>query len=123
MKRKPKLNEPSLRDKLSQKFFEDFVSEFRTTGMPAINAMREKNLQKYCEIGARLIATIEPQADGFKSAKSREEIALRLLLQAGVPEDQINDTMIEAAKAANDAFVNRLDEIAAEAIQRQNELN
>src|SRR5262245_24392396 len=121
--RKSKPNEPSLRDKLSQDYLRAFQDDFEENGVAVIKALREKSPEKYAEIAARLIAATEPQSDSFRSAKSQEEIARRLLISAGCSEFEITDEMIADTIKANDTFVGRLDEIAAAAIQRQNGLN
>jgi hypothetical protein len=113
--KKPKGNEPSLRDKLSQNFLKAFESDFATNGVEVIRQLRLKSPEKYADIASRLIAATEPQAEGFKACQNMHEIAFKLLQNAGVNEFDITEAMIEDAIAANDAFIAKLQEIAGQA--------
>src|SRR5262245_44759912 len=103
---------PRLRDKLSESFLRAFVSDFEDNGPDVIEKLRTRNPAKYCEISARLIAANEPQ-DGldFKSSRSMEDIGLKLLKSVGVPDAVITDEMVQAAIAANNEFITRLEAI------------
>ena len=103
---------PRLRDKLSESFLRAFVSDFEDNGIDAIEKLRTRNPAKYCEISARLIAANEPQNDvDFKSAKSQEEIGLKLLKAVGVPSEAISDEMVQKAIEANNQFIATLEAI------------
>jgi hypothetical protein len=115
--KKPKGNEPSLRDKLSQNFLKAFESDFEANGVEAIEKLRMENPAKYAEIASRLIAATEPKAEGFKACENMHEIGFKLLQQAGISEFDITEAMIQDAIAANDAFIARLQEIADQAPQ------
>jgi hypothetical protein len=118
--RKPKTSEPSLRDKLSAAFLEAFQSDFEANGVAAIEQLRNKSPDKYTEIAARLIAATEPQSQptGFASCDSMEDIGVRLLESVGAPRDTITEAMVQAAINANDAFLERLAQIAQDAQMR-----
>jgi hypothetical protein len=115
--KRPKANEPSLRDKLSQNFLKAFESDFEANGVEAIEKLRIENPAKYAEIASRLIAATEPKAEGFKACQDMHEIGFKLLQNAGVSEYDITEAMIQDAIAANDAFIAKLQEIADQAPQ------
>jgi hypothetical protein len=82
MKKPPKNKsnaEPSLRDKLSQGFLKAFEEDFQINGIEAIQQLRKRSPEKFCEIATRLIAAHEPKSDGFDQAKSAQELARKLL--------------------------------------------
>jgi hypothetical protein len=118
--RKTKATEPSLRDKLSAAFLEAFQADFEENGKAVIEALRNKSPDKYTEIAARLIAATEPQSQptGFASCDSMEDIGVRLLESVGAPRDTITEAMVQAAINANDAFLERLAQIAQDAQMR-----
>jgi hypothetical protein len=115
--RKPKTSEPSLRDKLSAAYLEAFQKDFEANGVAAIEALRRESPAKYSEIAARLIAATEPQQNptGIGGAGSMQEIGRRLLQSIGMVEP--DDAAIEAAIAANDRFVQALEQIRDSAMQ------
>jgi hypothetical protein len=115
--KKPKGNEPSLRDKLSQNFLKAFESDFAVNGIAAIEKLRIENPAKYAEIASRLIAASEPKAESFKDCENLREIGVRLLQKAGVSEFDITEDLITQAVEANDQFIARLQEIADQAPQ------
>ena len=115
MKRKEPKAEPSLRDKLAQKLDAALEADFAINGAAAIEALRNKSVDKYVEIAARRVAATDPPANSFESAHSMEEIGIRLLESVGTPRDLITESMIQAAIDANDAFIKRLGQIAADA--------
>src|SRR5215472_9928257 len=93
---------PRLRDMLSESFLRAFVSDFEDNGPDVIEKLRTRNPAKYCEISARLIATNETQEGlDFKSAKSMEDIGLKLLQSVGMPSEAISDEMVQKAIEAN----------------------
>ena len=110
--RKPKTSEPSLRDKLSAAFLEAFQSDFEANGVAAIEQLRNKSPDKY--------TATEPQSQptGFASCDSMEDIGVRLLESVGAPRDTITEAMVQAAINANDAFLERLAQIAQDAQMR-----
>ena len=111
MKSKPKPS-PRLRDKLSESFLRAFVSDFEDNGVAAIEKLRERSPEKYCQISAQLIAANEPNNDiDFKSSRSMEEIGLKLLKSVGVPNEAITDALVQEAIEANNAFIARLEAI------------
>jgi hypothetical protein len=108
--------EPSLRDKLSEAFMKAFASDFAENGVEAIRALRAKSPEKYSEIAARLIATIESKPDGFSQCNTMEEIGRKLLQSVGGDDATLTDDMIAQAVAANDAFIAKLEAIRDNAL-------
>jgi hypothetical protein len=116
--RKPKPTEPSLRDKLSASFMKAFEADFQTYGAEVIEQLREKHPDRYVEVAARLIATLEPKSDSWDDCQSWEDMGNKLLRSAGVEDpDRITPDMIARALEANNRFVDELAQIAQEAIQ------
>src|SRR5262245_11964091 len=111
MKRKSKANEPSLRDRLSAKFLQDFEADFQEHGTDVIQQLREKHPDKYAAIATQLIASAEPPSGVFDKAKSMEDIGRGLLAQVGLTDP--SETQIQMAIAANDRFVAELEQIVA----------
>ena len=103
---------PRLRDKLSESFLRVLVSDFEANGADVIEKLRTRNPARYCQISAQLIAANEPD-DGldFKSAKSMQDIGLKLLKSVGVPDAVVTDEMVQAAIDANNAFIATLEAI------------
>src|SRR5262245_50747680 len=114
-KQKQKTNEPSARDKLSASFLKAFQNDFETYGVEAIEKLREESPAKYAEIASRLIAASEPKPDGFEQCKSMQEIGIKLLKSVGCDEFDIDESMVADALAANDAFIEKLQAIKANA--------
>jgi hypothetical protein len=112
---KPKVVGASLRDKLSQNFLSAIQSDFEINGAAVIEQLRLKSPEKYAEIAARLIASIEsrPEGDAWSKCQSTGDIGRLLLLQVGVNEFDITEEMIEKALAANDRLLTELETIAA----------
>jgi len=106
-----KANKPSLRDKLSANFLAAFESDFEKNGVAATEQLRLKSPEKYSEIAARLIAATEPKAESYADCKSMPDVTRKLLKSVGCDEALVSDEMIEAALAANDAFIARLQAI------------
>jgi len=113
--KKPKADEPSVRDKLSASFLKAFQSDFETHGIETIEKLRQKSPEKYAEIAAKLIAAIEPKSEGFEQCKDMESIGRRLLKQVGVDEYECTAEMIEQAIAAQDVLIAKLQAIRDEA--------
>jgi hypothetical protein len=118
MTRKPKSHvifekskrEPSLLDQLSAPL-RDFVKDFQTHGPSTLEQVRERSPEKYIELSTRLvalIATLKPEPNGFRQAKSMEEVGTKLLQSVGCAEDIINGEMIADALKANDVFIEQL---------------
>ena len=103
---------PRLRDKLSESFLRAFVSDFEDNGPDVIEKLRTRNPARYCQISAQLIAANEPD-DGldFKSAKTMQDIGLKLLKSVGMPDAAITDELVQAAIDANNAFIAQLEAI------------
>src|SRR6516162_9574256 len=110
--RKPKANEPSPRDKLSAAFLKAFQTDFDLYGVEVIEQLRKKSPEKYAELAARLIATVEPKPDGFEQCNSMEDIGRKLLQFVGLDANAATPSMIEAAIEANDAFIKQLKRIS-----------
>jgi hypothetical protein len=116
-KLKPKPQEPSLRDKLSADFLAAFEADFAVNGVAVIEALRLKSPEKYAELGARLIATVEPKPDGFEQCNDMESIARKQLKSVGLEnEDAMTADMIRRTIEINDRFVDELAKVAAEGI-------
>jgi hypothetical protein len=105
---------PSTRDKLSSAFVDALEKDWAEHGIEVIQQIRLDNPVKYGELIARLIPMdANPvSANNFSHCKSMEDIGRQLLLQVGVEEIAITPSMIQAAIAANDALVARLEQIA-----------
>src|SRR5262245_36375759 len=103
---------PRLRDKLSESFLRVLVSDFEANGADVIEKLRTRNPARYCQISAQLIAANEPD-DGldFKSAKTMQEIGLKLLKSVGMADEAITAEMVQAAIEANNAFIAQLEAI------------
>lgn len=122
MAKKNKSDEPSLRDKLSEAFLKAFESDFATNGVNVIEQLRMKSPEKYAEIAAKLIAAAEqlPNPNDFANAKSLEDVGRGLLRAVGVNEFDATDEMIEQALKAHSTMIERLEEIASNAIGELN---
>src|SRR5262245_12080565 len=105
---------PSTRDKLSSAFVEALEKDWAAHGSEVIQQIRLDNPVKYGELIARLIPldTNLASTSNFSNCKSMEDIGRQLLLQVGVEEIAITPSMIQAAIAANDDLVARLEQIA-----------
>jgi hypothetical protein len=116
--RKPKPSEPSLRDKLSASFMKAFQADFEMYGVEVIEQLREKHPDRYAQIATQLISSVEPKSDTWDECKDMQAVGRKLLRSVGVvDEDAITDDMVTRALAANDVFIDKLAEIAQEAIQ------
>jgi hypothetical protein len=111
MKRKTKSGEPSLREKLSQRFLEALEEDFQVYGVTVLQKMRESHPERYAELAAKMIMSSEPKQDpkGIAGAKSMEEVGRILLQQVGLPDP--TDEQIEQALEANSVFLAQLEEI------------
>jgi hypothetical protein len=107
--RKPKSGEPSLREKLSQKFLEALEADFQLHGLTVLEKMRESSPERYAELAAKMIMSAEPQSEqkGFAGANSMQDVGRRLLQSVGIVEP--DNAAIEAAIAANDRFIEQLE--------------
>ena len=100
-------NDP--RQKLTGDFVTALQADWQLHGEEIIEALRTQNPVKYAEIVSRLAA---PEPDDYSQCHSQADIGKKLLVQVGVPEDAMTDSMIEQAAEANEAFVDRLEMIA-----------
>jgi len=107
--RKPKAGEPSLRDKLSTAFVTALEADFDANGVTAIQELRTKSPEKYCEIAARLIAATEPRGDVGYDCQTQQDIGRKLLQSVGFADP--DEASIEDAVRANDDFIERLKSI------------
>src|SRR5262249_46632295 len=116
--RKPsKANEPSLLEQLSEPL-RDFVADFKAHGKSALEAVRERDPGKYLELSTKLlplVAALNPSMNDFSDCKDMRSIGIALLKSIGCAEIDMNETMIADALAANDAFIERLQAIRANA--------
>jgi hypothetical protein len=105
---------PSTRDKLSSAFVDALEKDWAEHGIEVIQQIRLDNPVKYGELIARLVPMDAnlASASNFSHCKSMEDIGRQLLLQVGVEEIAITPSMIQAAIAANDDLVARLERIA-----------
>jgi hypothetical protein len=108
--RKPK-PQTSLLEQLG-KPLRDFVEDFKTHSADTLKKVREKNPEKYLELAtklAALVATLKPEPDGFHTAKSKEDIGMKLLQSIGFAEP--DEVSIQSAVEANNAFIAQLEAI------------
>jgi hypothetical protein len=108
---KQKSAEPSLRDKLSENVLRAIEADFAENGVAAVELLRQKSPDRYCELAARLIAATEPKPDGFEQCNSLQEIGVKLLKSVGLSEVEMNEDMIAQALEANNAFIAQLEAI------------
>src|SRR3954453_13782847 len=87
-------NDP--RQKLTGDFVTALQADWQLHGHDIIEALRTQNPEKYAEIVSRLAVT-EPVAapDDFSQFQTQLEIGKKLLVQVGVPEYAMTDSMIE----------------------------
>jgi hypothetical protein len=118
--RKQKSGEPSLRERLSQKFLEALEADFQLHGTTILERMRESHPERYAELAAKLIMTAEPKQEpqGLAAASSMHDVGQRLLQSIGCVEP--TEEQIQAAIVANDEFIAQLEAIRAKA---EGELN
>ena len=104
----------STRDKLSRAFVDALEKDWAEHGIEVIQQIRLDNPVKYGELIARLIPMDANllSTSNFSHCKSMEDIGRQLLLQVGVEETAITPSMIQAAIAANEDLVARLEQIA-----------
>jgi len=104
-------NDP--RQKLTGDFVTALQADWQLHGQEIIEALRTQSPVKYAEIVSRLaVPEATPAPDDFSQCQSLFDMGKKLLAQVGVQADAINDTMIEQAVEANEAFVDRLEMIA-----------
>jgi hypothetical protein len=119
--KKPKLNEPSLLQKLNEPL-RDFVADFKLHGKSALEQVRERSPEKYLELSTKLlplVAALNPGADDFSDCQNMQDVGVKLLRSVGFSEP--DDASIQAAIALNDKFIDDLQAIfrnaAAEPLQ------
>lgn len=115
--RKPKANEPSLRELLSRKVLEVLVADADVNLTSVIEKLREKNPEKYVEAAVRAMAAAEPKANDYESCQSHEEMARKLLLSVGCDEFSITPEMIDEAVVLKNEFTEGLQAIRDRAQQ------
>jgi hypothetical protein len=105
---------PSTRDKLSSAFVEALEKDWAEHGVEVIQQIRQDNPVKYGELIARLVPMDANlvSANDFSKCQSMEDIGRKLLQSVGVDENAATPSMIEAAIAANDAFIEQLTRIS-----------
>lgn len=116
--KKPKAAaEPSLLEQLSGPL-RDFVADFKTHGAEVLQKVRQDNPEKYLELSTKLlplVAALNPGADDYSDCKNMNQIGIKLLKSIGCAEIDMTESMIAEALVANDAFIDRLQQIRAEA--------
>jgi hypothetical protein len=114
MAKKKAVNEPSLRDRLSESFLTAFEADFAVNGAAAIEQLRLKDPAKYAQIGASLIAAVKQtnSLQDFSQCESAEDIGRQLLRQVGIDGEAVTPHMLQSACDANDDFVAKLQTIA-----------
>src|SRR5262249_44128952 len=107
--------EPSLIEQLSAPL-RDFVADFKEHGKSALETVRERSPEKYLELATKLwplVAARNPGADDYSDCKDLRSLAIKLLKNHGVDEFALTEDMITEALAANDRFLDTLQEIKA----------
>jgi hypothetical protein len=89
------------------------AADWKEHGAATIEAVRQKTPDKYCELIAKVVPkemliSADRRATDFSDCQDMHEIGRRLLLQTGILEAAITDTMIDQTVAANGNFVDRL---------------
>src|SRR5689334_10387395 len=113
MKKKTKTAEPSLLDQLNGPL-KDIVADFKEHGASALEAVRQRNPEKYLELATKLlplIVSLNPPGSDFSGCRSMEDIGTKLLLSVGISDP--SDAQIADAIKANDEFIARLQGISA----------
>jgi hypothetical protein len=111
--RKAKPTEPLLIDELNQPL-RDIVNDIKAHGLDALQTVREKSPEKYLELATKLlplVAQLNPAQSELAECKSVGDLGVQLLKSVGLTEDQMDGDLIAEAVAANDAFIQRLEEI------------
>ena len=117
MKRNGKDNRDS-RHHLSNDFVRALADDWRQHGIKAIEQVREKTPEKYCELVSKVVPK-EMLIASDRTAETNEpmtshDIADRLLADMGLSEP--NDSHRERALQAYDILIATLQEIADEAV-------
>src|SRR5215831_6672993 len=115
--KKTKAPEPTLLEQLG-KPLRDFVADFKTHGAEVLQKVRQDNPEKYLELSTKLlplVAALNPGADDYSDCKNMNQIGIKLLKSIGCAEIDMTESMIAEALVANDAFIDRLQQIRAEA--------
>ncbi len=86
------------------------AADWKEHGAATIEAVRQKTPDRYCELIAKVVPKVsaDRRAVDFSDCPDMQEIGRRLLLQTGILEAAITDTMIEQTVEANSKFVDRL---------------
>src|SRR5262245_60950284 len=113
--KKPKANEPSAKDKLSADFTERLEKKWREQGDDVLEAAFKESPTKIAEMIARLVSTTEPPSNDFEACRTKRDIGIALLKSIGMDEFEMTEDAITEALAAQDVFVDRLQDIRAKA--------
>jgi hypothetical protein len=117
-KKAQKATEPTLIEQVGGSLRE-IVAELKPNLANELKKVREHGESaKYLEIASKLlpiIAALNPKADDFSDCQNMNQIGIKLLKSIGCAEIDIDETMIADAVAANDAFIERLRQIRAQA--------
>jgi hypothetical protein len=112
MTKKVKSTEPSLLDQLNGPL-KDIVADFKENGAAALEAVRQRNPEKYLELATKLLPLIiqlNPAGSDFSGCRSMQDIGTKLLLSVGITDP--TDAQIADAIKANDEFIARLQGIS-----------
>jgi hypothetical protein len=113
--------EPNFRDRLSADFIKGIEGKWREHGEEILEAMRKDNPTKFAEMVARLVPPDPVPVSPFANAQSLEDVGRKLLESVGLSEDLITDDLIEQALKAHQTLIDRLEEIAANRFNLDND--
>jgi hypothetical protein len=113
MSRKSSKTNHDPRHDLSNDFVQALAADWKDHGAATIEAVRQKSPDKYCELVAKVVPkemllSADRRATDYSDCQDMQDIGRRLLLQTGILEAAITDTMIAQTIEANDNFVDRL---------------
>ncbi len=113
LSRKSSKNDRDPRHDLSNDFVQALAADWKEHGAATIEAVRQKTPDRYCELIAKVVPkemliSADRRAVDFSDCPDMQEIGRRLLLQTGIHEVAITDTMIAQTVEANGNFVDRL---------------
>jgi hypothetical protein len=113
MSRKSSKTNHDPRHDLSNDFVQALAADWKEHGAATIEAVRQKSPDKYCELIAKVVPkemllSADRRATDYSDCQDMHDIGRRLLLQTGILEAAITDTMIEQTVEANSNFLDRL---------------
>jgi hypothetical protein len=113
MSRKSSKTNHDPRHDLSNDFVQALAADWKEHGAATIEAVRQKSPDKYCELIAKVVPkemllSADRRATDYSDCQDMQDIGRRLLLQTGILEAAITDTMIEQTVEANNIFLDRL---------------